>query len=172
MFSLVDRLKASEVNLSAQTETHEAEVEGLKKKLVEMNENFEVVKTKQEISEMERSRVQKNVEELRDSKERCYETSLECAKKLKIALQRWEHTLQNKKLFVVIPKELFSGSAKRLKLLMKYSAIVGISALSPVHGGSRQFWRKPVVSMLRPQPSRSLFSQQMTLRTPRPKTLC
>jgi len=55
-------LKASEVNLSAQTETHEAEVEGLKKKLVEMNENFEVVKAKQEISEMERSRVQKNVE--------------------------------------------------------------------------------------------------------------
>ena len=48
-----------------------------------MNENFEVVKAKQEISEMERSRVQKNVEELRDSKERCYETSLEYAKKLK-----------------------------------------------------------------------------------------
>jgi hypothetical protein len=48
-----------------------------------MNENFDVAKAKQEISEMERSRVQKNVEELRDSKERCYETSLECAKKLK-----------------------------------------------------------------------------------------
>jgi hypothetical protein len=48
-----------------------------------MNENFEVAKAKQEISEMERSRVQKNVEELRDSKERCYETCIECAKKLK-----------------------------------------------------------------------------------------
>ena len=86
---------------------------------------------------MERSRVQKNVEELRESKERCYETSLECAKKLKIALQRWEHTLRNINLFVVIPKGLFSGSAKSPKLLMKYSAIVGISALSPVHRGSR-----------------------------------
>jgi hypothetical protein len=32
---------------------------------------------------MERSRVQKNVEELRDSKERCHETSMECTKKLK-----------------------------------------------------------------------------------------
>ena len=83
LFSLVDRLKASEVKLSAQTEAHKAEVEDLKKKLAEMNENFEVAKAKQEISEMERSRVQKNVEELRDSKERCYETSLECAKKLK-----------------------------------------------------------------------------------------
>jgi hypothetical protein len=43
---------------------------------------------KQEISEMERSRAQKNVEELRDSKERCYETSLECAKKLKNSFAR------------------------------------------------------------------------------------
>jgi chromosome segregation ATPase len=79
----VDKLKTCEAKLSAQDEAHKAEVEDLKKKLAEMNENFEVAKAKQEISEMERSRVQKNVEELRDSKERCYETSIECAKKLK-----------------------------------------------------------------------------------------
>jgi hypothetical protein len=30
----------------------------------------------------------------------------------------------------VIPKGLFSGSVKKPKILMKYSAIVGISALS------------------------------------------
>jgi predicted nuclease with TOPRIM domain len=84
----VDRLKASEVKLSAQTKAHKAEVEDLKKKLAEMNENFEVAKAKQEISEMERSRVQKNVKELRDSKERCYKISLECAKKLKYSFQR------------------------------------------------------------------------------------
>jgi hypothetical protein len=79
----VDKLKTYEAKLSAQGEAHKAEVEDLKKKLVESNENFEVAKVKQEISEMERSRVQKNVEELQDSKERCYETSIECAKKLK-----------------------------------------------------------------------------------------
>jgi hypothetical protein len=84
----VDRLKASEVKLSAQTEAHKAKVKGLKKKLAEMNENFKVAKAKQEIREMERSRVQKNVEELRDSKERCYETSLECAKKLENSFAR------------------------------------------------------------------------------------
>jgi predicted RNase H-like nuclease (RuvC/YqgF family) len=61
-FLLVDRLKASEVKLSAQTEAHKAEVEGLKKKLAEMNENFEGAKAKQEISEVERSHMQKNVE--------------------------------------------------------------------------------------------------------------
>jgi predicted RNase H-like nuclease (RuvC/YqgF family) len=139
LFSLVDKLKASEVKLSAQTEAHRAEVEDLKKKLAEMNENFEVAKAKQEISEMERSRVQKNVEELRDSKERCYEITLACAKKLKIVLQRWQHTLRSKSLSVVIPKGLSSGSTKRSKLLMKYSAIVGISVLLLAHEGSWQF---------------------------------
>jgi predicted nuclease with TOPRIM domain len=83
LFSFVETLKSCEAKLSAQDEAHKDEVEDLKKKLVEMNENFEVAKAKQEISEMERPRVQKNVEELRDSKERCYKTSIECAKKLK-----------------------------------------------------------------------------------------
>jgi phage shock protein A len=46
LFSLVDRLKASEVKLSAQTEAHKAEVEGLKKKLAEMNENLKVAMAK------------------------------------------------------------------------------------------------------------------------------
>jgi predicted nuclease with TOPRIM domain len=80
---LVDKLKTSEAHLNAQTEAHKAEVEDLKKKLAEMNEDFEVAKAKQEISEMETERVQKNIEELRDSKEKCYEVSMNCAKKLK-----------------------------------------------------------------------------------------
>jgi hypothetical protein len=80
LFSLVDRLKTSESKLNAQTEAHKVEVEDLKKKLVETSENFEVAKAKHEISEFERLRVQKNVKEPRDSKERCYEISLECAK--------------------------------------------------------------------------------------------
>jgi predicted RNase H-like nuclease (RuvC/YqgF family) len=79
----VDRLKTNEAKLSAQAEAHKVEVEDLKKKLAKMNEKFEVANAKHEISEIERLRVQKNVEELHDSKERCYEISLECAKTLK-----------------------------------------------------------------------------------------
>jgi hypothetical protein len=79
----VDRLKSSEAQLNAQPEAHKIEVEDLKKKLAEMNENFEVAKEKQEISEMETTRVQKNIDELRDSKEKYYEASMNCAKKLK-----------------------------------------------------------------------------------------
>jgi hypothetical protein len=79
----VNRLRSSEAKLTAQAEAHKVEVEDLKKKIAETNEKFEVAMAKHEISEIERSRVQKNVEELRDPKERCYEMSLECAKNLK-----------------------------------------------------------------------------------------
>jgi hypothetical protein len=37
------------------------------------------------------------------------------------------------------PKDLSSELAKKSKLSMKYSAIAGISAHSPVHEGSQQF---------------------------------
>jgi hypothetical protein len=83
LLSLVDRVKASEANLAAQSEAHRAEIENLKKKLAEKNEDFEVAKAKQEISEWTSARLQKNVDELRESKERYYEKSLDCAKKLK-----------------------------------------------------------------------------------------
>jgi phage shock protein A len=63
LLSLVDRMKSSEAKLDAQSEAHKAEVEGLKKKLAEMNEDLEVAKAKQEISEWTSSRLQKNVEE-------------------------------------------------------------------------------------------------------------
>jgi hypothetical protein len=82
LLSLVDRLKSSEAKLTAQTEAHRVKVEDLKK-IAETNEKFEVAMAKHEISEIEKSRAQKNAEELRDSKERCYEMSLECAKNLK-----------------------------------------------------------------------------------------
>jgi hypothetical protein len=51
-----------------QVELHKSEVLRLEKKLDEMSENFEVEKEKREISETERNRVQRNIEELRQSK--------------------------------------------------------------------------------------------------------
>jgi hypothetical protein len=80
---LVDRVKASEAKLTAQSEAHKSNVEDRKKKLAEKNENFEVAKAKQEISEWTSSRLQKNVVELCESKETYYEKSLGCAKNLK-----------------------------------------------------------------------------------------
>jgi hypothetical protein len=79
----VEKLKSSEASLAAEVEAHKAEVEELKKKVVEAAEKFEVEAVKHEICEIKKSRAQKNCDELRASKEKCYEISLECAKKLK-----------------------------------------------------------------------------------------
>ena len=79
----MDKLISNKAKLAAQAETHKPKVEELKWKVAEATKKFEVEVVKHEICEIERSRAQKNVDELRASKERCYEISLECAKKLK-----------------------------------------------------------------------------------------
>jgi hypothetical protein len=69
--------------LSTQVELHRSEVQELEKKLDEVIENFNVEQTKCEISDMERLRVHKNVEELRQAKQECYNVATECANNLK-----------------------------------------------------------------------------------------
>jgi hypothetical protein len=67
---------------------HKAEVENLQNKLAEANENFELAKVKQEIGEWSNVRLETNVEELRESKERCFEKSLDCVRKLKTSFTK------------------------------------------------------------------------------------
>jgi phenylalanyl-tRNA synthetase alpha subunit len=83
LLSLVKRLKSSEAKLSTQEEMHRSEIQELEKKLGEATENFNVELTKREIHDIERSRLQKNVEELRQAKEKCYNVATKCAKNLK-----------------------------------------------------------------------------------------
>jgi hypothetical protein len=83
LLSLVKKLKSSEARLTAHAEAHEAEMQELKKKVAEATENFNVEVVKHEICEIERSRAQKNVDELRAAKEKCYEISMECTRNLK-----------------------------------------------------------------------------------------
>jgi hypothetical protein len=86
--SLVDRVKKDEAKFNAQSEAHKAKVENLQKKLAEANEIFELAKVKQEISEWSNVRLEKNVVELRESKERCFEKSLYCVRKLKTSFAK------------------------------------------------------------------------------------
>jgi hypothetical protein len=88
LLSLVDKVKEGEAKFNTQSEAHKAEVEDLRKKLVEANENFEVAKASREISEWSNTRLEKNVEELDESKERCFEKSLDCMRKLKTSFAR------------------------------------------------------------------------------------
>jgi hypothetical protein len=83
LLSLVDKLKSDEAKLAAQAEAYKVEVQELKRKVAEATEKFEVEVVKHEICKIEKLRAQKNVDELRAAKEKCYEVSLECAKSLK-----------------------------------------------------------------------------------------
>jgi hypothetical protein len=83
LISLVNTIKEDEAKYNAQAEAHKADVEDLRKQLAEAKENCEVVKANQEISEWWKARLEKNIEELRESKERYFEKSLDCVKNLK-----------------------------------------------------------------------------------------
>jgi hypothetical protein len=83
LISLVSKMKEDEAKYNAQAEAQKAEVEDLRKQLGEAKENCEVAKASQEISEWWKARLEKNIEELCESKERCFEKSLDCMKNLK-----------------------------------------------------------------------------------------
>jgi hypothetical protein len=71
------RIADLEYALSIQVGLHRFKVEGLEKKLDEITKNFNVEQTKREISDTERLRVQRNVEELRRAKEECYNIAMQ-----------------------------------------------------------------------------------------------
>jgi ATP-dependent Clp protease ATP-binding subunit ClpA len=88
LLSLVDKEKEDEEKFNTQFEAYKAEVEDLHKKLAEANENCALAKASQEISEWWKTKLEKNVEELRESKERCFENSLDCVNKLKTSFSK------------------------------------------------------------------------------------
>ena len=83
LLSLVDKAKEDEAKFNTQSEAYKAEIEDLRKKLAEANEKCALAKASQEISEWWKTKLEKNIEELRESKERCFEKSLDCVKNLK-----------------------------------------------------------------------------------------
>jgi hypothetical protein len=126
---------------------HRSEVQGLEKKVDEITKNFNVEQANREISDTERLRVQKNIEELRQAKEECYNVSIECCNKLKIVLLKLAHSLLTRTLSVVILTGLLDGSVVRPKLLMKFLLIEEIFAPSPTLEGLSLFLKKLAVSM-------------------------
>jgi predicted RNase H-like nuclease (RuvC/YqgF family) len=73
LLSLVDKTKEDEAKFNTQSEAYKAEVEDLRKKLAEANKNCAVANASQEISEWWKTKLKKNIEELREFKERCFE---------------------------------------------------------------------------------------------------
>jgi hypothetical protein len=88
LISLVNKVKEDEANYEAQAEAQKAEIEDLRKQLAEAKENCALAQASRKISEYWKNYLKKNVEELRQSKERCFEKSLDCVKKLKTSFAK------------------------------------------------------------------------------------
>jgi hypothetical protein len=83
LLSLVDKVKEDEASFKNQSEAQKIEIEDLRKQLVEAKEKCGLVEANRDISEYWKNYLEKTVEELRASKERCFEKSLSCMEKIK-----------------------------------------------------------------------------------------
>jgi hypothetical protein len=88
LISLVNKVKEDDANFKAQAEAQKTEIEDLRRQLAEAKENCALAQANQEISEYWKNYLEKNVKELRESKERCFEKSLDCVKKLKTSFAK------------------------------------------------------------------------------------
>jgi hypothetical protein len=147
-------------------------VQELEKKLDEVTRNFNVEQTKREISDMERLRVQKNIEELHQAKEECYNVAKECANNLKNSFTKvGAHSPQSRTLSAVILTGLSGGLTTKSKLLRRFSVIWGTSALLPAPVGLRRSLKRSDANMPRLWFSQDFRSHPTMLETLRSKPL-
>jgi hypothetical protein len=83
LISLVSKIKEDEASSKAQAEAQKSEIEDLRKQLAEAKLKCAVAKADRDASEYLKNYFEKTVAELRASKERCFEKSVECVKKIK-----------------------------------------------------------------------------------------
>jgi hypothetical protein len=88
LISLVNKIKEDKANYKAQAEAQKTKNEDLRRQLAKAKEKCAVTQTNQEIGEYWKKYIEKNVEELRTSKERCFEKSLDCVKKIKASFAK------------------------------------------------------------------------------------
>jgi hypothetical protein len=88
LISLVNKVKEDEASFKAQAEAQRTEIEDLRRQLAKAKEKCALAQANQEISEYWKNHLEKNVEELRTSKERCFEKSLDCVNKIKASFAK------------------------------------------------------------------------------------
>jgi hypothetical protein len=79
----VDKIKEDEATSKAQAEAQKRKIEDLRKQLARAKEEHILEETNRELSDQWANHLERNVEELRASKKRCYDKSIECTKKIK-----------------------------------------------------------------------------------------
>jgi Ribonuclease G/E len=83
LLSQVNKVKEDEASFKAQAEAQKTEIEDLRRQLAEAKEKCALAEANREINEYWKNQLEKNLEELRTSKERCFEKSLDYVKKIK-----------------------------------------------------------------------------------------
>jgi hypothetical protein len=111
------------------------------------------------------------VEELHESKERCYEKSLDCAKKLKDIFTKVGAYSLEQKFIRGDPEGVIQWISKEAEAFEEILRTMGIFVPSPVPEGLQQFWRKLAVNMLKLQPRQKSSSPYTIQRNLQPKLL-
>ena len=88
LHSLINKIKEDEAAFKGQAEAQKREIEDLRKQLARAKEERILEETKRELSDQWADHLEGTVEELRSSKKRCYNKSIECVKKLKASFAR------------------------------------------------------------------------------------
>jgi predicted RNase H-like nuclease (RuvC/YqgF family) len=137
--SLVNKVKEDEANYKAHAEAQKTKIEDLRRQLAEAKENCALAQANREISEYWKNKLEKNVEELRESKERCFEKSLDCVKKLKTSFGKMGAYSAEENFIRGDPEgvvEWISGEAKTFEEILSdrgdvctFSGARGISAI-------------------------------------------
>jgi hypothetical protein len=83
LISLVNKIKEDEASSKVQAEAQKNEIEDLRRQLAEAKVKCAVAEADRDASEYWKNYFEKTVTELRASKERCFEKSVECVKKMK-----------------------------------------------------------------------------------------
>jgi hypothetical protein len=139
LISLVNKLKEDEANFKAQAKAQKIEIEDLRRQLAEAKEKCALAEANQEISKYWKNHLEKNVEELCTSKERCFEKSLDCVKKIKASIAKVGAYSAEENFIRGDPKgviEWISGEAKTFEEILSdrrdvcaFSGARGISAI-------------------------------------------
>ncbi len=120
LHSLINKIKEDEAAFKGQAEAQKREIENLRKQLARAKEERILEETKRELSDQWADHLEGTVEELRSSKKRCYNKSIECVKKLKLASPGSAHSQAKKTSQEAIPKVPSNGSTTKLRLSKKF----------------------------------------------------
>jgi Ribonuclease G/E len=164
LISLVIKVKEDEANYKAQAEAQKTEIEDLRRQLAEAKENCALAQANREISEYWKNYLEKNVEELRQSKERCFEKSLDCVKKLKTSFAKVGAYSAKENFVRGDPEGIIdwiSGEAEAFEEILSDRGDVCTFSGA---WGFESSWRRPGVITSRPWPRPKLPSPWMIRR--------